>query len=129
MSYVYFHGTGFQRFLPAGGKPAVLDVTATNPTKSKAGVLARQVLALQLNVDFARAGLLGVDLRYLRVVDGSLAGWTVQQVLDFGNQALGGGGLTKNAVTLTSFDELENIITNINENFDSGMVDSGFVLP
>jgi hypothetical protein len=118
-----------QRFLPAGGKPAALDATATNPTKSKAGVLAGEVLALKLNVDFASASFLGIDLRYLRVVDGPLAGWTVQDVLDFGNQALGGGGLTKNAVTLTSFDQLEDIITNINSNFDSGTVDSGFVLP
>jgi hypothetical protein len=118
-----------QRFLPAGGKPAALDATATNPNKSKGGMLAGQVLALKINVDFASSGLLGTNLSYLRVVDGRLAGWTVQDVLAFGNQALGGGGLTKNSVTLTSFDELEDIITNINENFDGGTVDSGFVLP
>jgi hypothetical protein len=117
-----------QRFLPAGGKAAALDATATNPTKSKGGGFAGQVLTLKINVDFASAGLLGVDLRYLRVVDGPVAGWAVQDVLDFGNQALGGGGLTKNAVTLT-FDQLTDIITNINENFDSGTVDRGFVLP
>lgn len=117
-----------QRFLPAGGKPAVLDATQTNPTKSKAGVLAGEVLALKINVDFASAGLLGANLRNLRVVDGALAGWTVQDVLDFGNQALGGGGLTKNAVTLT-FDQLEDIITNINQDFDSGKIDNGFLLP
>ena len=117
------------RFLPAGGKPAALDATAVNPTKSKAGVLAGEVLALKINVDFAVAGLLGTDLRYLRVVDGPLAGWTVQDVLAFGNQALGGGGLTYNNVTLTSYDTLEDIITNINQNFDRGTVDSGFVLP
>ena len=50
----------------------------------------------------------------------------IQDVLDFGNQALGGGGLTKNSVTLT-FDQLNDIITNINQNFDKGTIDSGLV--
>jgi hypothetical protein len=53
---------------------------------------------------------------------------TVQRVLDFGNQSLGGGGLTLDMVALT-FDQLDDIVTNVNANFDSGTIDSGFVPP
>jgi hypothetical protein len=128
LSLTFTTVNAIQHFLPAGGKNGALQTTATNPNNSKAGMLAGQVLALKFNVDFTNAGWLGADLKDLRIVDGPLAGWSVQDVLDFGNQAIGGGGLTKNSVTLT-FDQLNDIITNINQDFDRGTTDNGFVLP
>ena len=60
-------------FLPAGGTASTLSASATNPVTSSAGVFAGQVLALQLSVDFSRAGVtkfgLG-DLLYQGQVSG-----------------------------------------------------------
>jgi hypothetical protein len=106
-------------FLPAGGTPAMLNATATNPTSSSAGVLAGQVLALQLNVDFSRAGVtkpgLG-DLLY--------QGYPVSVVLDAANQVLGGNTSVLDAVGL-NISDLNAIIDAINNNFDNGTVNTG----
>jgi hypothetical protein len=112
-------------FLPAGGKAGVLQATATNPANSKAGVFAGQVLALKLNVDSSNQNLTGAGLATLKVVDGPLAGYTVQQVLDLANSVLGGGTLPA-GLTLA---QLNDIVTNISEDYESGKVDRGFLLP
>jgi hypothetical protein len=116
-------------FLPAGGKAGVLQSTATNPTNTKAGVFAGQVLALQLNVDFSKVGVLPVGLATLRVVDGPLAGRSVQEVLDLANQVLGGDPTALASNGLSSVTQLSDIVTNINENYERGAVDRGYLWP
>jgi hypothetical protein len=111
-----------EKFLPQGGTPAKLTQSYTNPT-SQITVLAGQVLALQLNVDFSKAGVTHWGLPVLRVVHGEFAGWTVTQILTLGNTALGGGSLPS-GVTLS---ELNDIIAAINENFDGGQQNNGVI--
>jgi uncharacterized repeat protein (TIGR01451 family) len=121
-----------EAYLPAGGKPAVLPASApsiaTNPTSSPAGVLGGQVLALQLNVDFSIAGLTKPGLPALKVASGKLAGLTVQQVLALANAVLGGNtaALTPYSMTVSQLNE---VVTAINENFDDGKINGGFLVP
>ncbi len=112
-----------RQFLPAGGRAGVLQASAINPRNSRAGVFAGQVLALKLNVLFS--GKNGLADLYL--VDGPLAGTTVQHVLDLANEVLGGNaGMLPAGLTI---DSLEDIVTNINEDFDAGAIDRGYLLP
>ncbi len=79
-----------------GGKPAVLDQSYTNPTK-KLGNLADQILAARLNRDYSEAGVLGDNDDYslgeLIYVEGPFQGYTVNEMLDLAEVALGGGDL------------------------------------
>src|SRR5262245_10807477 len=55
------------------------------------GSLAGEVLALEFNVRFSQWGLTKSGLGDLKVASGPLAGKTVNQILAYGNQMLGGG--------------------------------------
>jgi hypothetical protein len=85
-----------QNYLPAGGKPKPLTQDYINPTTTGSGVFGGQVLALQLNVDFADKDIIGDTS--LPVVFGDLViigtgtlfdGMTVRQLLNAANMALG----------------------------------------
>lgn len=78
-------------FLPTSGRADSLQRSTTDPQDDcGAGVLAGEVLALQLNVDFSQAGVLPVGLAYVKVVGGTFAGWRVSELLDLANAVLGG---------------------------------------
>jgi hypothetical protein len=111
-------------FLPAGGKPGALTMSAANPFSSDAGVFAGQVLALQLNVDFSAAGVFQTGFGGLHLQSSPLAGWTVSQVLAAANLALGGGPLPAG---ITSISQLNDIVDQLNQSFDSGQ-NTGYVL-
>jgi hypothetical protein len=96
---------------------------ATNPTNSAAGVFAGQVLTLQLNVDFSNKGILPTGFLNLKVASGPMAGQTVQQVLTAANTALGGGAPP---VGMTISD-LNVVLDAINNNFDSGTTNKGYL--
>ncbi|HWB01682.1 MAG TPA: SdrD B-like domain-containing protein [Verrucomicrobiales bacterium] len=106
-----------ENYLPAGGTAKALTADATNPTTSASGVFGGQVLALQLNVDFNKAGVIkgsgpigGLVLNY----PGSpLHGKTIDQILALAEIALGGGNAG------VSFSDLNSMITKINEAFDN----------
>ncbi|MDH7569215.1 MAG: SdrD B-like domain-containing protein [Armatimonadota bacterium] len=116
-------------FLPQGGTAAALKknyvIDPANglaaPKKTEAGVLAGQVLALQLSVDFSRAGLTRPGLELLKVQRGPLAGVTVAQVLAWGNAALGGDSVP------VSISVLNEVLTNCNEAFDDGTTNTGYL--
>ena len=108
-------------FLPAGGKAGVLLAGALNPTSSKGGVFAGQVLALQLNVDFSAAMKTRSGLGALVLTKGALKGQTVAQVLTLANSALGGGALPAGM----SISDLSDIVSKINDNYDRGKEDDG----
>ena len=112
-------------FLPAKGKAAPLTSSATNPTKSDAGVLAGQVLALRLNVDFSNAGIKRFGLANLTVVRDRLAGYTVAQVLSLANTVLGGN--TAALPTGLKLSELNDVLDDINRNFDNGKADKHYL--
>jgi hypothetical protein len=105
-----------ENFLPQGGKPGVLTSHATNPTKSSAGVLAGQVLALQLNVDFSRAGITKAGLGDL-LFDRR---YTVNEILAVANQVLGGNTAALAQLGLRNVSELNEMVDAINNNFASG---------
>ncbi len=114
-----------RNFLPAGGKPKALTASANNPTTSAAGVLAGQVLALKLSASFSSAGITTPGLPGLEIVSGNpLAGCTVTKALAAADKALGGGGLPAGV----SFSQLNDIITHLNENYDNGTTDNGYLV-
>ena len=111
-------------FLPQGGSPSSLRSNATNPTYSSAGVFAGQVLALQLNVDFSNARVTRFGLASKTLASGKLAGSTVAQVLTIANGVLGGAAPPAGV----SIADLNAIVDAINQNFDNGTVDRGYLL-
>lgn len=113
-------------FLPQGGGPNVLSMNYTNPTKTTAGELAGQVVALKLNVDFSAAGFTKSGLADLRLSK-DLAGWTVAQVLTLAQTVLGGNkGALPSGVDLN---KLKDICKRINENYEKGTNDRGYLTP
>ncbi|MBI2529429.1 MAG: DUF11 domain-containing protein [Candidatus Rokubacteria bacterium] len=109
-------------FLPQAGTPAKLTQDYVNPT-SPISSLAGQVLALRLNVDFSAAGLTTMGFATLTVVEGELAGMTVNDVLALGNSVLGGGAVPPGL----KLSELTQVIRLINSNFDGGAHDNDYL--
>jgi hypothetical protein len=119
--------TAVGHFLPTGGKAGVLIANGTNVTTSKAGVFAGNVLALQFNVDFSAAGISRSGLGAQKLTSGKLKNYTVSQVLALANQVLGGNTAALPAgVTLSDLNE---IVGRIDDNYDSGREDEGFLIP
>ena len=115
-------------FLPAGGKPGVLNKSATNPTSSSANVFAGQVLALRLSVDFSNAGIITAGLSSLKIATGNpLAGSTVVQVLALANQVIAGN--TSALPAGLSVSSLNDLISRINQNYDNGTTNNGILVP
>lgn len=111
-------------FLPQGGTPSALTHNYTNPSSTSSGVLGGQVAALALNVAFDQAGYIGTNsfnLGDLVIVSGPFNGMTVNQFLALANSALGGGNVNY------TFSQINEAATAINENFDNGSVDKGFL--
>ena len=112
-------------FLPQGGTPSVLKVSAVNPLGSAAGVFGGQVLALRLSVDFSAAGIKKPGLGSLTVISGPLSGYTVNQVLALANAVLGGATSALPAgVTISQVNE---VVDAINNNFDNGTTNNGYL--
>lgn len=115
--------SAIKNYLPDGGTPAVLTQNYLNPT-TDISVLAGQITALKLNVYYSAAGYLGtnpIPLGNLVINDGPFAGYTVNQFLSFAEQVLGGD---TNGFTLS---QINDAATAINENFDNGTVDRGYL--
>ncbi len=110
-------------FLPQGGTALALTASAVNPTGSLS-VLAGQVLAMRLSIDFSNAGITRSGLGALTIQSGPFAGLTVNQFSAIANTALGGGALPAGK-TLA---DINNTATAINENFDNGTTNKGYLL-
>ncbi len=104
------------KFLPQGGTAGVLTASAVNPTSCSAGVLAGQLLAATLNVDFSNKGRTMTGLATKHVGTGPLNGKTVAEVIAIGNSVIAGGSLSSD-LTLS---KLVDTLTLINENYDNG---------
>ncbi len=116
--------TAIKKYLPDGGPASILTQNYLNPTNT-ISVLAGQITALKLNVYFSAAGYMGTNptpLGNLVIVEGPFAGYSVNQFLSFAEQALGGGNLT--GFTLS---QINDAATAINENFDNGTIDKGYL--
>ncbi|MEW5841947.1 MAG: choice-of-anchor A family protein, partial [Bacteroidota bacterium] len=111
-------------YLPDGNTAAAYTQNYTNPT-SKINVLSGQLTALKLNVAFSAAGVLGSNttkLGDLVIASGPFYGKTVSQLLAIAEIAIGGGSL--NGYTFSQFNDAA---TAVNENFDNGKVDKGYL--
>jgi choice-of-anchor A domain-containing protein/uncharacterized repeat protein (TIGR01451 family)/TQXA domain-containing protein len=116
--------TAVKDYLPDGGTAAAYTQNYTNPTSS-ISVLSGQLVALKLNVAFSAAGKLGSNstkLGELVIASGPFVGKTVNQFLALAETAIGGGSL--NGFTISQYNTAA---TAINENFDNGTTDNGFL--
>lgn len=117
--------TAVKNFLPQGGTAGALTQNHNNPTTTSAGVLAGQIVALKLNVNYSAAGYIGsnsIPLGNLVIATGPFTGYTVNNFLAFAEQVLGGGNL--NGFT---FSQVNDAATAINENFVDGTTNNGFL--
>lgn len=110
--------------LPAGGPGAALTAVYTNPASLK-NVLVGQLVALKLSVGFdyadANFGQSSVALGDMIIASGPFKGNTVADFLALGEEVLGGCSqdFTPAQIVETA--------TSINENFDNGTTDKGFL--
>jgi len=115
--------TAVKNFLPQGSTPSALTSSSVDPT-TKLNVLAGQVVALTLNVAFDHAGKIGTnstDLGNLYILGGTFAGKTVNDFLVIANKTLGGES------TGYTPSQVNDAATAINENFDNGTSDKGYL--
>jgi hypothetical protein len=86
------------------------------------------VLALRLAVDFSNAGVITGGLSLLKVAPGNpMAGSTVAQVLSVANQVIAGNtSALPSGMTVSSLNDL---ISNINQNYDGGTTNNGLLIP
>ncbi|HEX2960826.1 MAG TPA: SdrD B-like domain-containing protein [Ignavibacteriales bacterium] len=114
-----------KNYLQGGGTPDKLSQSYVNPTSSESGNFGVQMVALTLNVYFDNAGKIGSNalaLKDLVILSGKFAGKTVSEFLALANRALGG-----EAISGYTYSDFNDAATAINENFDNGTVDKGFL--
>jgi hypothetical protein len=109
-----------ENYLPAGGKPGVLNACLNDPSSSHSGSLGGEVLALELNVDFSAAGVTegsGGPFGSLNLCGSGtpLDGMSIAQILGAANKALGHGGMPAGLDAAS----LRNLLHQLNESFDS----------
>lgn len=111
--------------LPSGGKGAALTANYTNPASMK-NVLVGQLVTLKLSVGFDAAdpsfGQSDVALGNMIIGSGPFKGNTVADFLAIGEQVLGGCNKDFTA------DQIVTTATSINQNFDNGTTDNGFLI-
>ncbi|MBK8498337.1 MAG: T9SS type A sorting domain-containing protein [Flavobacteriales bacterium] len=108
---------GTTNLLPAG--------TSVNPT-SPGNTLVGQLVSAKLNVRFdeldAAFSPSGILLKNMVVASGTYAGWTVQQVINAADQAIGG------CTTTYSRSSLSSALTAINNGYDQPGENSGYLI-
>ncbi len=111
-------------FLPSGGTPALLSGVIVDAAGSINNTLASQVLAVALAAGFdaydADFSSSTTGFGSLPILSGAHAGMTVAEFLAYANQVIGGcveGDLSDLNATATA----------INENYDNGTVDQGYL--
>jgi len=114
-------------FLPSGSTPRALPAgTLTNPGGSYSNVLAGQVVALKLNVTFDLVDPAfspsTTHLNALIIASGTFAGWTVQQLLNEAEKALGG------CASIYSYSQLTDAADKINQNYDDGTAVGSYLI-
>jgi len=116
-----------QAFLPSGSTPRALDAgNLTDPGQSYSNVLAGQLVAVTLAVGFdvydANFSSNTSSFSSLIIANGPFSGMTVGGFLQVANQAIGG------CATGYSFSDLNDTATAINENYDNGTSNNGYLI-
>jgi hypothetical protein len=119
-------GTAIQFYLPTGTTASVLTASYTDPPDNVPdNVLIGQLLTLSLNVGFdlndPNFGAGSQNLANMYIVSGTFAGLTVAQFLAIANDVLGGCNTTYTP------SEVNDVADDINNNYDGGTVDQGFL--
>lgn len=115
-------------FLPQRGVPAALTQSWVDP-RDLANPLAGSALALSLNVGFDAgdadfsAGVMPLEVLVVADPSSRFFGLSVRDVLGLANAVLAGGGDAVGVVP----DEIHDCVTRINENFENGVQDLGFL--
>jgi len=113
-------------FLPSSTTPDTLPSgTLVDPGNSYKNVFAGQLEAAMLNIGFdlydPDFSSNSIHLGDLIIVNGPFAGWTVSQLLVEANNAIGTCSSTY------SLDDLNNALDSINNNYDNGTSDNGYL--
>jgi hypothetical protein len=112
-------------YLPAGGTPAVLTKSYTNPADLKNN-LASQLVTLTLSVQFdlhdPNFSGSSVALGNLVIGSGTFKGMKLKDFLTEANKVLGGCPSSYTAA------QISDVLTKINENFDDGTANGGFIV-
>jgi hypothetical protein len=113
------------------GTPGVLTASLTDPTSSPAGVFAKQVTALALNIGFGDSGVPTTppftNIRGLHLMSGPFAGWSVDSIFALANTVLGGN--TGALPAGTSVSDLNDAVNMINNDFVNGASGLGWLCP
>ncbi len=113
-----------QSFLPSGGSPATLIENLVDPADYK-NVLAGHLVTLSLSVGFDEYDPNFSPSNSLMenqiVSQGTFEGWTVAEILNEANTLLGG------CPSDFSPSEMVDVLTAINENYDDGAQNNGFL--
>jgi hypothetical protein len=112
-------------YLPGGGPAAVLTANRTNPVNLKNN-LASQLVTLTLSIQFDASDPnfsgSSVLLGNLLVGSGPFKGMKLKDIVAEGNKVLGGCPSNYTA------SQLVDVLTAINENFDDGTANGGFIV-
>ncbi|CAN5463662.1 hypothetical protein BH11BAC2_BH11BAC2_19470 [soil metagenome] len=117
--------TAVCNFLPSGTTPRALTTSYINPAQTYRNVFAGQVVTLAINLGFDQTipsfsssqTLLGAQV----IQSGPYIGWTVNQLFAAANAALGGCSTTYSISTLNT------AVDNVNNNYDNGYSNNGFL--
>jgi hypothetical protein len=114
-------------FLPSGSTPSQLPAgNLINPGQGYSNVLAAQLVAATLSVGFDDAdpnfSPEFTNLGDQFIASGVFTGWTVRQLIDSANHFIGGCG------SLYSASSFNTALTLLNENFDNGNVNNGYIV-
>ncbi|NEN24431.1 hypothetical protein G3O08_13045, partial [Cryomorpha ignava] len=113
------------QFLPCGGSAAGLPSGSDIDPDCPGNVFISQVLAATISIGFDdniptfSSGV--VPLRELVILNGTFAGWTVEELLTEANLKLGG------CASSYSFSELNEAVTAVNENYVDGNVSGDYL--
>lgn len=118
--------TAVRNYLPQGGTACALSSgIKTNPT-SGGGVFGGQLLALAINLKMdlvlANFGSSPGNLKDLIITSGNFKNWTVQQFFDEANKKIGNCSATN-----FTFSQYSDAAAKINENYDNGSVNKGYL--
>ena len=112
-------------FLPSGGTARALITSLVNPGNSYSNILAGQLVAATLSVQFdltdPNFSAASSNLQDLVILSGTFTGMTVAQVIAEANNVLGGCPSQYTAAQLNA------ALTAINENYVDGNTDLGFL--
>ncbi len=124
-TFTFTSSEAVKNFLPSGGTAAAISGTHTDPATEAGNVLVSQLLGVALAVGFdvndPNFSQGDTNIGALTIHAGTFAGMSIADFLQLGNQILGG------CSSQYTFAEINAAAAAINENYDNGTVDGGYI--